>query len=281
MISVIMPSFNQAEFIGAAIDSVFNQGARDVELIICDGGSVDNTVDILKARAKIYSTLHWISEPDNGPADALNKALSKTRGTIIGWLNSDDLYTGRTFDRTVSHFRDYPNDIMVYGQGEHIDISGKVIERYPTLKPEVATSAFRNGCFICQPTVFFRRSMYNLLGPLDESYRAAFDYEYWLRAFGAFNGRIGFIDAVQAQSRLHESCITKSNRGLVAREGARVTHQYFGCAPIHWLTTYIEESLVGAAPSEKSRKELLSYIQGVRHYYEPGDVAQIIKDVSF
>ncbi len=111
--------------------------------------------------------------------------------------------------------------MMVYGHGEHIDEAGKVIERYPSRSAITPIEEFSHGCFICQPTVFFKLSMNILLGALDESLKTAFDFEYWLRAFYRLPGQIGFIDAVQAQSRLHAECITLKMRGLVAIEGMR------------------------------------------------------------
>ena len=131
MLSIIMPSYNQARFIDESIESVFRQSVPfDVELIISDGGSRDGTIEVLKAAR--YPNLRWVSEADNGPADALNKALAKTRGTIIGWLNSDDLYMDGTFSRVYEYFETNPQSIMVYGHGEHTDVTGKPTGRYPT-----------------------------------------------------------------------------------------------------------------------------------------------------
>ena len=165
------------------------------------------------------------------------------RGTIVGWLNSDDLYVTDAVARAVDGFAQHPNWIMLYGHGRHVDSHGKFISSYPTLMPAGPLSRFASGCFICQPTVFFKRSMHVLLGDLDTSLKTAFDFDYWLRAFSVFPERIGFIDEVQAESRLHEACITKTMRQTVAFEGLRVVAQHLGHAPIHWITTYIDELL--------------------------------------
>jgi len=277
MLSIIMPSYNQARFIEESIDSVFNQTVPfDVELIVSDGGSEDGTVDILKTKAARNPNLRWVSEDDTGPANALNKALAKTRGTLIGWLNSDDLYTDKTFTRVHEYFDANSDKIMVYGQGEHTDVTGKTIARYPTQKPEAGFEALRNGCYICQPTVFFKRTLYTLQGPLDETYKAAFDFEYWMRAFKQFNGRIGFIDDVLAQSRLHDDCITQKMRGLVAHDGARATAQYFGHAPIHWLSTYVEEMREELGPQEFARQsdEIFAFAKSIKQYFSPDEFVQ-------
>jgi len=253
MVSIVMPSFNQKEYITQAMDSVLGQNYPRLELIVADGASDDGTLDVLAERARRDPRLIWFSEPDSGPAEALNKALARTHGTIIGWLNSDDLYTADAVQRAVQAFNHHPAWIMAYGQAEHIDANGTTINTYPTLKPKGPISRFSSGCFICQPTVFFKKTMYSMLGPLDADLKAAFDFEYWLRAFTAFPERIGFVDAMQAQSRLHDACITKMQREQVAVEGIRVIARHLGVSPIHWFSTYVEELLAQPAELRKTQ----------------------------
>ena len=241
LVSVVMPSFNQAEFITEAVESVFSQGYDPIELIVSDGGSSDGTSDVLASLSRKHPRLRWWSEPDNGPAHALNKALRNVRGTIIGWLNSDDLYAPGTIPEIVAAFAEHPDWIMLYGQGEHVDKEAVPIGIYPTLKPEVGLGGFASGCFICQPSVFFRTSMYAMLGPLNESLGTTFDYEYWMRAFKKLNDRIGFVDRVLAKSRLHDACITMRQRRKIALEGVSLSKKFLGAAETHWLTTYFEE----------------------------------------
>ncbi len=283
LVSVVMPSYNQKEFITASIDSILNQSHERIELIVADGASNDGTQDILAERASHDPRLKWFSEPDSGPAEALNKALAKTRGTLIGWLNSDDLYTAGAIARAVQAFHHNPDWIMAYGRGEHIDVNAKVMNAYPTLKPQGSISRFASGCFICQPTVFFKKSMYNLLGPLDADLKASFDFEYWLRAFTDFPERIGFIDTMQAQSRLHDACITKTQRGLVAVESIRVIALHLGVSPIHWFSTYVEEFLAlpaGQRQGQSVRDHLLDIIGTVENDLEPNDVTAAKKIVE-
>ena len=241
LVSVVMPSFNQAKFITQSIESIFNQPYDFVELIVSDGGSTDSTPEILEQLASHYPRLRWWSEPDNGPAHALNKAIAASQGTLIGWLNSDDLYSDKAISQAVETFSKQADTIMLYGHGQHIDAEGRPLGRYPTRPPDVGLNAFAKGCFICQPTVFFRRTLTTLLGPLSEDLKTTFDYEYWLRAFSRLPDRIGFIPELMASSRLHDECITMRQRRNVALEGVMLCSKYLERSEPHWLTTYFEE----------------------------------------
>lgn len=244
LVSVVMPSMNQPKFIDEAITSVLSQDYPNIELIVADGGSRQDTLDILARRQQQDRRLRYFSRPDRGPAHALNDAINAVRGTVIGWLNSDDLYAPGAIGRAIAVLSEQPRLLMVYGQGQHVNEYGAPIGTYPTLSPSTPVSKFREGCFICQPTVFFYRSARILLGALDEKLKAAFDFEYWLRAFCAFPDRIGFVDAVQAMSRLHDGCITMRLRRTVALEGMEVLARHLGSAPKEWLLTYADELLV-------------------------------------
>jgi glycosyltransferase involved in cell wall biosynthesis len=269
-----MPSFNQASFISQAIDSVMSQNYNNIELIIMDGGSTDGTIEILKSKSLIHQNINFTSGPDNGPANAFNKALSLCKGSIIGWLNSDDLYVPNIFETVVQFFESNNNKVFVYGNGEHIDENSRVIGQYPSLKPEVGICGFRKGCFICAPTVFFKRTVYTLTGPMDETLKTSFDYEYWLRIFHKFPGRVGFIDQVVAQLRIHENCITHRMRKTVALEGAQVSAKYLGRAEIHWLVTYLEEQF-SSTPKLDLKSELEEFLEVSGPIFRTDDIDKL------
>lgn len=233
LVSIVMPSLNQGRFIEESIKSVMDQDYPSIELIVMDGGSTDETQEIVTRLTKAYPTrlIRWFSEPDTGPANAVNKAMSKARGIYIGWLNSDDLYTPGAVSRAVSAFEANPNWVMHYGQGEHINEQGGFIEAYPTLPPDTPYEKFTEGCFICQPTVFFKRSAITLIGKLDESLKMAFDFDYWLRAFKKLGERIGFVNQVQAESRLHSNCLTVKQREAGSKEAHELILKYTGFSP--------------------------------------------------
>lgn len=283
LVSIVMPSFNQAEFIEASLDSVLGQSYRHTELIVADGGSTDGTLDILKSRRAEDSRLRWFSEPDEGPADALNKAFKQARGTYLGWLNSDDLYPEGSIERAMGAFTARPDWLLAYGQGQHIDETGQIINTYPTKKPDTPVEEFRNGCFICQPSMFMKRTAWVLLGDLDLSLKTAFDFDYWVRAFLKFQGRIGFIDEVQAFSRLHSDCITMKMRRYVAVEGMRLLATHLEHAPGHWLLTYINEML-RTPPEEREfdnlRQHVSATLEEVREYMLPDEYASLSRTIA-
>jgi hypothetical protein len=240
--TVVMPSLNQRQFLGEAARSVLEQTGRDVELVISDGGSTDGTLQELAALALAFpGRVRWYSGPDGGPAEAINRAIHLARGAIIGWLNSDDVYARGAPSRALRYLQRHPDCVMVYGQGRHIDGAGKPLDDYPTLPPSAGAAAFADGCFICQPTAFFRKEAFLALGGLDGSLKASFDFDFWLRMFLRFPERIGFISKVQAFSRLHDQCITRRFRERVAMEGMQVVARHLGRAPGHWLLTHFDE----------------------------------------
>ncbi|WP_295386868.1 glycosyltransferase family 2 protein [uncultured Thiodictyon sp.] len=262
LVSVVMPSLNQGRYIEAAIMSILGPGDQDVELIVADGGSVDGTQDrLVRLAARFGGRLSWRSGPDSGPANAINQALGRARGALIGWLNSDDLYAPEAIAQAVAYFAANPASVMVYGEGEHIDADGKPLGRYPTRVPTAGIASFQSGCFICQPTVFLRRSALAEIGPLDEGLATAFDFDLWLRLFQRFPERIGYIDRVLAHSRLHADCITRKQRRLVATEAVRLLAKYLGHAEDHWLRTHVDE-LLAVYPFGDVADDLVNAVTG-------------------
>lgn len=276
-LSIVMPTRNQAAFLPSAVDSVMQQAegaAADLELVITDGASTDGTPALLaELAARHPGRIRWISEPDAGPADAVNKAVRMARAPLIGWLNSDDLYAPGAAARAVAALQTRPDWVMVYGEGEHVDLHGGSLGRYPTRTPDTPLAAWRDGCHICQPTAFFRRSAFLDIGGLDTRLRTAFDYEFWLRLFKTHPGQIGFVQAVQALSRLHAEGITLRMREQVALEGMEVVHRHLGAAPPHWLVTHVGEALAACpfdADADMVRGHLLALADRAAAWLAPG-----------
>ena len=241
LVSVVMPTFNAIAWLEAAVDSVLTQDYPTLELLVVDGGSTDGTHDWIAKAANRDRRIQFVSETDSGPAAAINKGLRQAKGVYVGWLNADDLYSQGAIARAVDRLHATDAPVLVYGEGVHIDSNGQPIRAYPTRPPSVEIEEFLNGCFICQPTAFFRRSLILTTGLLDESLKTAFDFDYWLRIFRGHRRRIAFVAQVQAYSRWHDNALSARLRSTVALEAVALLRRHLGKAPLHWALTYLLE----------------------------------------
>lgn len=233
--SVITPSFRQGAFLERTIQSVLAQQsvnfAVDCEYVVCDGGSDDNTVEILQ---RYGDRLRWISEPDQGQADAINKGLAMTSGEIIAWINSDDLYYPQAFAQVQAFFADNGDVDVVYGQAQWVDEHDQLIESFPT---EVWNyRRLFQTCYLCQPAVFFRRRLIDQLGPLDVSLHYCLDYELWLR-YGR-QAKFYYLPVPLAASRLHRENKTLGQAAAMHSEVLHMLKTKFNRVPESWILGY-------------------------------------------
>jgi glycosyltransferase involved in cell wall biosynthesis len=180
LVSIVTPSYNQADYIKDTISSVQNQSYRPIEHIIVDGGSTDATIEILKASKSnpINVQQIWISEKDSGQGNAINKGLKLAHGEIIGWLNSDDVYFYKdVIERVVKEFIKYPDIDIIHGDVAKIGENNLI--RFIWCIPEFNYERMYVDGKISQPTVFFRRRIFDVHS-LREDF-LALDYELWLR----------------------------------------------------------------------------------------------------
>ena len=270
VVSVVMPSLNQVQFLEAAVRSVLEQDYPHVELIVADGMSTDGSLELLmQLQAEYGERLRWTSQQDGGAAEALNHAIAQAHGDVVGWLNSDDMYTQGAVARAMAYFAKHPNHQMVYGEGQHINVAGDVLGNYPTKTPSTPLDAFADGSFICQPTVFMRREALAQVGALDASIRTAFDFDLFVRFFKRYPRQIGIVRRVQAFSRLHAACMTQRLRRQVALDGMRVVAKELGTVPEHWFWTHVDEMCASYPLGPEAQplvKQLESFLNEARAY---------------
>jgi len=207
-ISIVTPSYNQGEFLESTINSVLSQNYPNLEYIIVDGASTDNSVDIIK---KYESSLaYWVSEPDKGQSNALNKGFRRVTGELVGWLNSDDLYMPNTLKTIGEYFKNNAKADMAYGDQADIDEKGRVFRALRSLK--FSRLAFLSrGRLISQPTAFFKRKIFGEIGYVDESLPWVMDYEFFLRiAFAGYH--IHHIPQILAKFRYHKGSKTVTGK---------------------------------------------------------------------
>lgn len=198
-ISVITPSYNQAQFIEGTIQSVLSQEYSNLEYIIIDGGSKDGSQSIIeKYQAQLY---HWVSKPDRGQAAAINEGFKLSTGEILAWLNSDDQYLPGTLDKVNDFFQAHPEIDCVYGDLQFIDHTGRSLYVRRVVPYDLGTAIFSETPF-GQPSSFWRRSVIERIGLLDESLKYWMDYEYFVR-MGIGNIRFGMIREPLAAFRIH------------------------------------------------------------------------------
>ena len=218
LVSIITPSFNQARYIEATIRSVLSQDYPNIEYIIVDGGSTDETVAIIKKHTlesdsllsvqkqasaiQSRSIAWWVSEKDKGQTDAINTGFARATGQILAWLNSDDTYEPGAISAAVKYLQEHPEVGMVYGDCNYINEDGRVIGKFGSAQTDYRL--LRQGyAHIPQQTMFFRADLWKQVGPLDPSFYFAMDYDLWTRL--AARTVLQYVPQLWANFRLHTS----------------------------------------------------------------------------
>jgi glycosyltransferase involved in cell wall biosynthesis len=227
-ISIVTPSYNQGQFIEETIRSVLLQGYPNLEYIIIDGGSTDDSTAIIRKYEPWLS--YWVSVPDLGQSHAINKGFARSSGEIMAWLNSDDVYLEGTLTKVANAFRTNRDVHLVHGDVVYTDENSARLPLgiYRSKETSLLTKLeYWRGWDLPQPAVFFKRELYLQLGELDQTFQYALDYDYFLRA--AFHHRFYRLPDVLATYRLHEASKTgvgESQKVLFHAECRQAVRRY-------------------------------------------------------
>jgi glycosyltransferase involved in cell wall biosynthesis len=235
-ISVITPSFNQGDFIEKTINSVLSQNYPNLEFIIIDGGSTDNSVEIIKKYEEHLK--YWVSEPDRGQSHAINKGMAKSTGEILTWLNSDDWYLPGTLQRFADLFQENLDTGLVVGAGRIVDLAGNEIY-YKEPNPDINLNSlyqWLDGGNFMQPSSAYSREAWQLGGPIDESIHIALDLDLWLRM--AKNGvKFVSVNELFSEALSHSNAKTTAFQDLMILDSSLVIVQHGG-------KQYVEKRLI-------------------------------------
>lgn len=199
LVTIITPSYNQGKYLGETMRSVLDQDYPFIEYLVIDGGSTDNTVDVIHSFED--QLIYWCSEKDRGQTDAINKGFAKARGQILAWINSDDTYNPGAVSQAVQYLQEHPEVGVVYSDLNFIDENSRIIGKFPAAQTDL--KRLRRGyVHIPQPATFFRAELWQQTGPLDPSFFFAMDYDLWVRL--ASVSRLQYLPGpVWANFRMH------------------------------------------------------------------------------
>ncbi len=198
LVSIVTPSFNQGKYLERTINSVLNQDYPNIEYIVIDGKSSDNSLEIIQKYSSRFA--YWQSEKDRGQTDAINKGFSKASGQILAWINSDDTLEPQAVSQAVDYLLRHPDVGMVYGDCNFVDANDNIIGKFNAQQTDYYK--LKTGyVHIPQQAAFWRADLWKQVEPLDSSIYFAMDYDLWLRL--AKISKIVYLPKLWANFRLH------------------------------------------------------------------------------
>mgnify|MGYP005842235629 CR=1 FL=1 len=235
-LSLVTPSLNQKIYLAQMLESVKVQTAPPCEHLIFDAGSTDGSFELLRAYEQESKNVKLYHGIDNGQTNAINLGFKECTGDIIAWLNTDDRYISpRIFAKVLKFFTTHEDVDVIYGRGRFVDEESEFLkEAFVHKDSSRMEERLINAVGILQPSLFMRRTVFESVGPLNESLDYCMDYEYWIRA--AQSGyRFCFIDEVFSEAVLHQHSKTGGQRSAQLKETAQMCKQHFGFSAIEWI----------------------------------------------
>ncbi len=221
--SIITPTLNRLTYLRECVDSVLNQDYADLEHVIMDGGSSDGTVQFLEGLSSQYGNrIRWVSKPDKGISEAVNRGLELATGNVIGWIGSDDKLAPEALRTVAGYFTNHPDALWLYGSYVEIEGNGAVLRLKRA--EEFDRRRFVRSGYICGPSVFVRTELARRVGPVREDLSYAMDFEWCLRI--ASIAPPHRLDTVLAYFRWHPGCITMARRSAQLDEGLALSLTY-------------------------------------------------------
>jgi glycosyltransferase involved in cell wall biosynthesis len=265
LVTIVTPTYNMGHFLRETIESVLSQDYPHIQYIVMDAGSKDDTVEVLKSYG---SRLEWVSEPDEGQSDAVNKGFLRARGEIFTFLNADDIYYPGAVRAGVEAFARRPDAGVVYGNAWYTQEDGSAFKRCPVLPYDY--DLLGHLCYICQPASFLRSKVWAEMGGLDKSLHLTLDYDLWLR----IADRYPMVHVAQdlATSRMYKENKSLGRRRESFREIVRIMQRHRRYVPLNWLYGYAGFILDGKDNFyEASEPSVLKYLLtlGMGVWYNP------------
>jgi len=242
LVSIVTPTYNMGRFLAETMDSVLTQDYPNIEYIVMDGGSTDQTVEILRDYERRYpGRFTWISEKDGGQSDAINKGFLRCKGPIFTFLNSDDTYLPGAVRAAVDAFLAHPEAAVVYGDAWYTDEQNAIIKKYPVDPYDY--ERLGTLCHICQPAAFLRAEAFREAGMLNVDLHLTLDYDLWLKI--SAKHPMFKIDRPMANSRMWADNKTLSRRRTTFREVVQILRHHRGYVPLNWTYGYASFLLDG------------------------------------
>ena len=212
LVTIVTPSYNQGRFLEATIQSVLAQDYPNIEYLVVDGASTDNSAEVIRRHADRITW--WVSEKDKGQSDAINKGLRRGRGEIVGWLNSDDMYEPGAVSAAVAAFRSRPEAGLVYADARAIDAEGRQFNLMHAGQYKLVD--LLSYKIVCQPASFMRRSVLEQVNYLNPDYHLLMDHLLWIQM--ALKAPLVYVPQVWASARYHDQAKNRTRGAAYGRE---------------------------------------------------------------